>query len=100
MAAGLHIPSSSGHQKAFSTCASYLTVVVLAYGSTIFICVIPGKGYSVHFNKKAALMTAVITPFLNPFIFTFRNEKVKKVIEDMTKSILLRDSAVHRWEHL
>ncbi|KAM6168208.1 olfactory receptor 6V1 [Erethizon dorsatum] len=96
VAAVLRIPSSSGRQKAFSTCASHLTVVVLGYGSAIFIYMRPGKGHSVHFNKMVALMTAVVTPFLNPFVFTFRNEKVKEVIEDMTKRILVRDSAVHR----
>uniref|UniRef100_A0A8C3VTI3 Olfactory receptor n=1 Tax=Catagonus wagneri TaxID=51154 RepID=A0A8C3VTI3_9CETA len=80
----LHIPSSSGRQKAFSTCASHLTVVVLGYGSAIFIYVRPGKGHSTQLNKVVALVTAVVTPFLNPFIFTFRNEKVKEVLEDMT----------------
>lgn len=70
VAAVLHIPSSSGRQKAFSTCASH-TVVVLGYGSSIFIYVSPGKGHSPHLNKVVALMTSVVTPFLNPFIFTF-----------------------------
>ena len=93
VAAVLHIPSFSGHQKAISTCVSHLTVVVLGYGSDIFIYVRPGKGYFTHFNKVVALMTVVVTPFLNPFIFTFRNEKVKEVIGDMTKSLLLRDPA-------
>ncbi|XP_070281182.1 olfactory receptor 6V1-like [Myotis yumanensis] len=96
VAAVLHIPSSSGRRKAFSTCASHLTVVVLGYGSAIFIYVRPGKGHSTHLNKVVALVTAVVTPFLNPFIFTFRNEKVKEVIGDMTKRILFRDPAAHR----
>ena len=92
-AAVLHIPSSSGRQKAFSTCTSHLTVVLLGYGSAIFIYVRPGKGHSTQLNKVVALMTAVVTPFLNPFIFTFRNEKVKEVLKDMSTRILLSDSA-------
>ncbi|XP_037693266.1 olfactory receptor 6V1-like [Choloepus didactylus] len=92
----LRIPSSSGRQKAFSTCVSHLTVVVLGYGSAIFIYVRPGKGHSIRLNKMVALMTAVVTPFLNPFIFTFWNEKVKEVIKDFTKKILLGNPAVHR----
>ncbi|XP_012520555.1 PREDICTED: olfactory receptor 6V1-like [Propithecus coquereli] len=96
VAAVLCIPSSSGRHKAFSTCASHLTVVILGYGSAIFIYVRPGKGHSTYLNKVVALMTAVVTPFLNPFIFTFRNEKVKEVIEDMTKRILLGDLAARR----
>ncbi|XP_039098967.1 olfactory receptor 6V1-like [Hyaena hyaena] len=93
VAAVLRIPSFSGRQKAFSTCASHLTVVVLGYGSAIFIYVRPGNGHSTHLNKVVALMTAVVTPFLNPLIFTFRNEKVREVIGDMTKRLLLRDPA-------
>ncbi|XP_057586924.1 olfactory receptor 6V1-like [Hippopotamus amphibius kiboko] len=96
VAAVLRSSSSSGRQKAFSTCASHLAVVVLGYGSAIFIYVRPGKGHSMQLNKVVALMTAVVTPFLNPFIFTFRNEKVKEVIEDMSKKILLREPAARR----
>ncbi|XP_074123024.1 olfactory receptor 6V1-like [Sminthopsis crassicaudata] len=96
VASVLRIPSSSGRQKAFSTCASHLTVVVLGYGSSIFIYVRPSKGHSTDFNKVVALMTSVVTPFLNPFIFTFRNEKVKEVIEDIVKKILSRDSEALR----
>ena len=44
-------------------------------------------------------MTALVTPFLNPFIFTFRNEKVQKVTEDTSKRIVLRHPAALRREH-
>ncbi|XP_072506393.1 olfactory receptor 6V1-like [Notamacropus eugenii] len=96
VASVLRIPSSSGRQKAFSTCASHLTVVVLGYGSAIFIYVRPSKGHSTDFNKVVALMTSVVTPFLNPFIFTFRNEKVKGVIEDIVKKTFSRDPGAFR----
>ncbi|XP_004714058.1 olfactory receptor 6V1-like [Echinops telfairi] len=96
VAAVLRIPSASGRQKAFSTCASHLTVVVLGYGSTIFIYVRPSKGHTAHLNKVVALMTAVVTPFLNPFIFTFRNEKVKQVINDLAKRLLVSNQAAGR----
>ncbi|XP_027697051.1 olfactory receptor 6V1-like [Vombatus ursinus] len=96
VASVLRSPSSSGRHKAFSTCASHLTVVVLGYGSAIFIYVRPGKGHSTDLDKVVALMTSVVTPFLNPFIFTFRNEKVKEVIEDIVKKILSRDSGAFR----
>ena len=49
----------------------------------------PDKGPSAQLNKVVALMTALVTLFLSPFIFTFRNEKVQKVTEDMSKRILL-----------
>lgn len=80
----LRIPSASGRRKAFSTCASHFTVVVIGYGTTIFIYVRPNKNYSTDMNKMMALLTSVLTPFLNPYIFTLRNEKVKEVVRDWT----------------
>ncbi|XDA75997.1 hypothetical protein R6Z07F_006163 [Ovis aries] len=53
----------------------------------------PDKGPSAQLNKVVALMTALVTLFLSPFIFTFRNEKVQKVTEDTSKRILLRHPA-------
>ncbi|XP_004474207.1 olfactory receptor 6V1 [Dasypus novemcinctus] len=76
----LQIPSASGRQKAFSTCGSHLTLVFIGYSSTIFLYVRPGKAHSVEVNKIVALVTSVLTPFLNPFILTFRNEPVKAAI--------------------
>lgn len=76
----LRIPSASGRQKAFSTCGSHLTLVFIGYSSTIFLYVKPGKAYSVEVNKTVALVTSVLTPFLNPFILTLRNETVKAVL--------------------
>ncbi|XP_053157461.1 olfactory receptor 6V1-like [Hemicordylus capensis] len=78
----LRIPSATGRQKAFSTCASHFVVVVIGYGTTIFTYVRPSKSYSTDMNKLVSLLTSIITPFLNPFIFTLRNEKVKEVFRD------------------
>lgn len=83
------IQSSSGRQKAFSTCASHLTVVVIGYGSTIFIYVRTDKNHVTDVNKIVFLITAVMTPFLNPFIFTFRNETVKEALRNVFKKSLL-----------
>ncbi|XP_068828432.1 LOW QUALITY PROTEIN: olfactory receptor 6V1-like [Capricornis sumatraensis] len=76
----LHIPSASGRRKAFSTCGSHLTLVFIGYSSTIFLYVLPGKAHSVEVNKTVALVTSVLTPFLNPFILTLRNETFKAVL--------------------
>ncbi|XP_039098968.1 olfactory receptor 6V1-like [Hyaena hyaena] len=78
----LRIPSASGRQKAFSTCGSHLTLVFIGYSSTIFLYVRPGKEHSVEVNKTVALVTSVLTPFLNPFILTLRNETVKAVLRE------------------
>ncbi|XP_044534098.1 olfactory receptor 6V1-like [Gracilinanus agilis] len=76
----LRIPSASGRQKAFSTCSSHLTLVFIGFGSTIFVYVQPGKAHYVELNKFVVLVTNILTPVLNPLIFTFRNETVKAVI--------------------
>ncbi|KAM7051348.1 olfactory receptor 6M1 [Molossus nigricans] len=86
----LHIPSAQGRQKAFSTCASHITVVSIAYGSNIFVYVRPKQNYSLHFDKVAAVLITVVTPLLNPFIYSLRNEKVKQVLREATnKNIFL-----------
>ncbi|XP_044534930.1 olfactory receptor 6V1-like [Gracilinanus agilis] len=76
----LRIPSASGRQKAFSTCGSHLTLVFLGYSSTIFVYVQPSKAHSVELNKFVVLVTSILTPVLNPFIFTLRNQTVKTII--------------------
>ncbi|XP_060110613.1 olfactory receptor 6M1-like [Heteronotia binoei] len=78
----LKIPSGKGRQKAFSTCASHITVVTIAYGSSIFMYVRPNQSSSLAFDKVAAILTTVVTPLLNPFIYSLRNEKVKEVFKE------------------
>ncbi|KAM6448892.1 olfactory receptor 6F1-like [Liasis olivaceus] len=77
----LHIPSSKGQQKAFSTCSSHLAVVVIWYGSTIFLFVKPSKQTSLEITKIVNILNAVVTPLLNPFIYTLRNKEVKEAFK-------------------
>ncbi|XP_004475814.2 olfactory receptor 6S1-like [Dasypus novemcinctus] len=81
----LKIPSVQGRQKAFSTCVSHLTVVTLYYGSSIFLYVRPKKGNAVDINKFATVLNTIVTPMLNPFIYSLRNEKVKESLRDAFK---------------
>uniref|UniRef100_A0A8C6CL31 Olfactory receptor n=1 Tax=Moschus moschiferus TaxID=68415 RepID=A0A8C6CL31_MOSMO len=76
----LHTPSASGRQKAFSTCGSHLTLIFIGYSSTIFPYVQPGKAHPEEANKAVALVTSILTPFLNPFILTLHNETFKAVL--------------------
>ncbi|XP_013921597.1 PREDICTED: olfactory receptor 6M1-like [Thamnophis sirtalis] len=82
----LRIPSAQGRQKAFSTCASHITVVTLYYGSSIFIYVRPTKGNVLDFNKMGTVLNTIVTPMLNPFIYGLRNEKVKIGLRNVLKS--------------
>ena len=84
----LHIPSAQGRQKAFSTCASHITVVSIAYGSNIFVYVRPNQNHSLEFDKIATVLITVVTPLLNPFIYSLRNEKVKEVLRESVSRIV------------
>ncbi|XP_044518223.1 olfactory receptor 49-like [Gracilinanus agilis] len=79
----LRIPSAKERQKAFSTCSSHIIVVSLFYGSCIFMYVRTGKGSEgENLNKVVAILNTVVTPMLNPFIYTLRNKQVKLVIRE------------------
>ncbi|KAM4882579.1 LOW QUALITY PROTEIN: olfactory receptor 6S1 [Thomomys bottae] len=79
----LRIPSTSGRQKAFSTCTSHLMVVTLFYGSAIFLYVRPSQSSFVDTNWAVTVVTTFVTPLLNPFIYALRNERVKEALKDM-----------------
>ncbi|XP_072254780.1 olfactory receptor 11L1-like [Pyxicephalus adspersus] len=71
----LKIPSVSGRQKTFSTCSSHLAVVSLYYGSLISIYLFPNQE---NIKKVFALFYTVITPLLNPVIYSLRNKDIKQ----------------------
>ncbi|NXW52078.1 OR6X1 protein, partial [Nyctiprogne leucopyga] len=77
----LRIPSASGRQKAFSTCTAHLAVVIMLYGAVIFIYVRPRGHASLDMNKVASLLNTLVTPLLNPFIYTLRNKEVKTALK-------------------
>ncbi|NXE56778.1 OR6F1 protein, partial [Casuarius casuarius] len=77
----LRIPSATGQQRAFSTCSSHLTVVIVWYGSTIFLHVKPSIKDSLDMTKTVHVLNTIVTPLLNPFIYTLRNKEVKKALK-------------------
>ncbi|KAM3918990.1 olfactory receptor 6E1-like [Leptodactylus fuscus] len=79
----LKIKSTEGKKKAFSTCSSHLIVASLFYGSAIIVYTRPNGS---HYDKFLALTYTVVTPLLNPFIYTFRNREVKNVFRKVTKT--------------
>ncbi|XP_065795751.1 olfactory receptor-like protein OLF3 [Muntiacus reevesi] len=74
----LKIQSTEGRKKAFHTCASHLTVVVLCYGMAIFTYIQPNSGPSVLQEKLISLFYAILTPMLNPMIYSLRNKEMKR----------------------
>ncbi|KAM4844853.1 olfactory receptor 1-like [Thomomys bottae] len=77
----LKIPSSQGVHKAFSTCGSHLAVVSLFYGTIIGLYLCPSANSSAMKEMVMALMYTVITPMLNPFIYSLRNRDIKGALE-------------------
>ncbi|XP_075683415.1 olfactory receptor 6N1-like [Rhinoderma darwinii] len=77
----LKIPSNSGRKKVFSTCGSHFTVVILYYGSVITMYVRPNQGYTFVFDKCLSVFYAIVTPFLNPIIYSLRNNNIRDAIE-------------------
>ncbi|XP_042772106.1 olfactory receptor 1D5-like [Panthera leo] len=69
----LQIPSASSKYKAFSTCASHLAVVSLFYGTLCMVYLQPLQSYSMK-DSVATVMYAVVTPMMNPFIYSLRNK--------------------------
>ncbi|XP_062992696.1 olfactory receptor 5V1-like [Elgaria multicarinata webbii] len=83
----LKMRSPEGRQKAFSTCSSHLTVVLLYYGSCIFTYLRPIPSESSVNGKLIPLMYSILTPLLNPVIYTLRNKDVKKAWRSMMGKI-------------
>ncbi|XP_030043819.1 olfactory receptor 49 [Microcaecilia unicolor] len=87
------IPSAEGRRKAFNTCASHITVVALVYGSCIFMCARPAEDAALDSNKIVALVNSILTPLLNPFIYSLRNKSVKDALKQaLSKSIFFAKS--------
>ncbi|XP_075433432.1 olfactory receptor 6B1-like [Ascaphus truei] len=72
----LRIPSTTGRQKAFSTCSSHITVVFTYYGSLITIYVVPSIYQPFNINNVLSLLYTVVTPFFNPIIYSLRNQEI------------------------
>ncbi|XP_069618770.1 olfactory receptor 1500-like [Ranitomeya imitator] len=85
----LRIPSSTGRQKAFSTCSSHLTVVSLFYGTLFSIYVVPSKGLTLTVSKILSLLYTVFTPLINPIIYSLRNEDIKKAIQGTVHKLVI-----------
>ncbi|XP_012886765.1 PREDICTED: olfactory receptor 2B11-like [Dipodomys ordii] len=83
----LKIKSSEGRKKAFGTCSSHLIVVFLFYGPGITMYLQPPSSITRDQPKFMALFYGVVTPTLNPFIYTLRNKDVKGALVNLVRSI-------------
>ncbi|NWR76818.1 O10AC protein, partial [Centropus unirufus] len=79
-AALLHVTSSVGRCKAFSTCISHLAITLLHYGSATFIYVRPKASYSPSRDKMVSLVYTNITPLLYPLVYSLRNKEIRGLL--------------------
>ncbi|CAO2581758.1 Olfactory receptor 10A5 [Lemmus lemmus] len=80
----LRMPSAAGRHKAFSTCSSHILVVSLFYGTALFTYLQPKSSHTpdtdkrVSISKGISVLNTSVAPLLNPFIYTLRNQQVKR----------------------
>ncbi|KAM9312293.1 olfactory receptor 11A1-like [Gastrophryne carolinensis] len=79
----LKINTVQGRQKAFFTCSSHLTAVSIYYGTLISVYVVPTKGQLVILGKMLSLLYTVVTPLLNPAIYTIRNKDFMEAFDKL-----------------
>lgn len=93
----LSMKSSESRHKAFSTCGSHLTVVCLFYGTTICTYVRPSSTYSPQQDRIVSMLYEILTPLLNPIIYSLRNTEVKCALRRVVRQVR---TALTRQEHL
>ncbi|XP_017520353.3 olfactory receptor 10R2-like [Manis javanica] len=79
----LRIPSAEGKRKALSTCASHLTVVIVHYGCASFVYLRPSGKYSTSKDRFVTVTYTLVTPLLNPMVYSLRNKDVQMAIWKM-----------------
>ncbi|NXJ03130.1 O10A7 protein, partial [Psophia crepitans] len=75
------MPSAKGKRKTFSTCSSHLVVVTLFYGSGIVTYLRPKAFFSSSSNKLLSLSYTLMSPVMNPLIYSLRNKEVKQALK-------------------
>ncbi|XP_063791797.1 olfactory receptor 5V1-like [Pseudophryne corroboree] len=83
----LRIRSSSGRRKAFYTCSSHLTVVLLLYTTLVYQYLRPISADSLEYNKLLALFNSAAVPILNPLIYSLKNKDVKAALRRKLRSL-------------
>ena len=81
MSSILAIPSAQGKYKAFSTCGSHLSVVSLFYGAVLGMNFSSAGTHGSQSIAVTSVMYTIVTPMLNPFIYSLRNKDIKRALK-------------------
>ncbi|XP_068129427.1 olfactory receptor 5P81-like [Hyperolius riggenbachi] len=85
----LKISSAYGRRKAFSTCSSHLVTVCTYYGTLMTVYMVPADNSGVNINKYRSLLYIVVTPLMNPIIYSLRNQEIKRAFLKLLLNIRL-----------
>jgi len=91
------ISSAQGKYKAFSTCASHLSVVSLFYCTCLGVYLSSAATQSSHSSATASVMYTVVTPMLNPFIYSLRNKDIKTSLKAFFRRTMIKTPVVLSW---
>ncbi|XP_077169628.1 olfactory receptor 11L1-like [Paroedura picta] len=84
----LRISSTMGRRKAFSTCSSHLSVVVLYYGTLMLVYMVPRSRNLREMKKVFSLFYTVLAPMVNPLIYSLRNKEVREARRHCMKRLI------------
>uniref|UniRef100_I3MY51 Olfactory receptor n=1 Tax=Ictidomys tridecemlineatus TaxID=43179 RepID=I3MY51_ICTTR len=82
-----HMHSVAALRKALSTCSSHILVVLLLYGSVIRMYLRPSSSYDLDQDRQVAIFYTVVTPMLNPLIYSLRNQEVKGALRRLFRKL-------------
>ncbi|XP_069326693.1 olfactory receptor 5L1-like [Eulemur rufifrons] len=84
----LRMRSAEGRRKAFYTCSSHLTAIVVFHGTSLSVYCRPSSGSSGDADKVATVFYTIVIPMLNPLIYSLRNKDVKEALRNVREKIL------------
>lgn len=90
LGAVIRMRSEEARNKAFTTCSSHIMVVGLFYGAAVFMYMVPGAYHSPHQDNVVSLFYSLVTPTLNPLIYSLRNREVRMALVKMLSRAGLR----------
>ncbi|XP_074838209.1 olfactory receptor 10A4-like [Carettochelys insculpta] len=91
----LMVPSGKGRWKLFSTCSSHLMVVTVTYGTALITYLVPKPASTSESDLFISLLNTIVSPLLNPIIYTLRNKEVKGAL----RKTLQKSSFSHHWRN-
>ncbi|XP_004389397.1 olfactory receptor 5A1-like [Trichechus manatus latirostris] len=85
----LKISSGKGSTKAFNTCASHLAAVTLYYGTALSVYLCPKSNHSMKQDKVLSVFYVIITPMMNPLIYSLRSKEIKGALKRLMKRAIV-----------